>query len=88
VSLADVALGLLWLGVVAYVLFGGADFGAGIWDLLAGRGEQGRRRRDLIEHVIGPVWETNHVWLIFVVVIAWTAFPRPSPRRPQRCSSL
>jgi cytochrome d ubiquinol oxidase subunit II len=75
VSLAEVALGLLWLGVVAYVLFGGADFGAGIWDLLAGRGERGRQRRDLIEHVIGPVWEANHVWLIFAIVIGWTAFP-------------
>ncbi|MGY1712538.1 cytochrome d ubiquinol oxidase subunit II [Geodermatophilus sp. SYSU D00758] len=74
-SLAEVALGLLWLGVVAYVVFGGADFGAGIWDLLAGRGDRGRRRRDLIEHVIGPVWEANHVWLIFAIVIAWTAFP-------------
>jgi cytochrome d ubiquinol oxidase subunit II len=68
-------LGLLWLGVVAYVLFGGADFGAGIWDLLAGRGDRGRRRRDLIEHVIGPVWEANHVWLVFAIVIGWTAFP-------------
>lgn len=75
-SAADVCLALLWLGIVAYVLFGGADFGAGIWDLLAGRGEPGRRRRELLEHVIGPVWETNHVWLIFAVVIGWTAFPR------------
>ena len=75
-SLADINLALLWLGVVAYILFGGADFGAGIWDLLAGRGEKGRRRRELIEHVIGPIWETNHVWLIFVIVMGWTAFPR------------
>lgn len=75
-TLAEAALALLWLGVVAYVLFGGADFGAGVWDLLAGRGDRGRRRRDLIEHVIGPVWETNHVWLVFVIVIGWTAFPR------------
>lgn len=75
-SAADLCLALLWLGIVAYVLFGGADFGAGIWDLLAGRGERGRRRRELLEHVIGPVWETNHVWLIFAVVIGWTAFPR------------
>jgi cytochrome d ubiquinol oxidase subunit II len=60
------------------LLFDGADFGAGIWDLLAGRHERGRRRRDLIEHVIGPVWEANHVWLVFAIVIAWTAFPRAS----------
>jgi cytochrome bd ubiquinol oxidase subunit II len=75
-SLADVALAVLWLAVVAYLLFGGADFGAGTWDLLAGRGERGRPVRDLIEHVIGPVWEANHVWLIFAIVMAWTAFPR------------
>jgi len=75
VSLADAALALLWLGIVAYVLLAGADFGAGIWDLLAGSGRAGRRRRDLIEHVIGPIWEANHVWLIFAIVIAWTAFP-------------
>jgi cytochrome d ubiquinol oxidase subunit II len=75
-SLANAALGLLWLGVVAYVLFGGADFGAGIWDLLSGPGDRGRRRRELIEHVIGPIWEANHVWLIFAIVIGWTAFPQ------------
>jgi cytochrome d ubiquinol oxidase subunit II len=75
VSLADVTLGVLWTGVVAYILFGGADFGAGIWDLLAGRTEEGRPKRDLIEHVIGPIWEANHVWLIFALVIGWTGFP-------------
>lgn len=74
-SLADIALGVLWTGIVAYLLFGGADFGAGIWDLLAGGAREGRRKRDLIEHVIGPIWEANHVWLIFALVIAWTSFP-------------
>ncbi|KAE8764435.1 cytochrome d ubiquinol oxidase subunit II [Georgenia thermotolerans] len=74
-TLADVALAVLWLAVVAYLLFGGADFGAGTWDLLAGRGERGRPVRELIEHIIGPVWEANHVWLIFAIVMAWTAFP-------------
>jgi cytochrome d ubiquinol oxidase subunit II len=72
VTPGEAVLGLLWLAAVAYVLFGGADFGAGIWDLLSGGGERGLRRRDLIEHVIGPIWEANHVWLIFVLVIGWT----------------
>lgn len=73
-SLPDVVLGAMFAGLIAYGLFGGADFGAGIWDLLAGRGRPGERRRELIEHSIGPVWEANHVWLIFVLVVLWTAF--------------
>jgi len=75
VTLPDAALAVLWAGLTLYVLFGGADFGAGVWDLLAGRTERGRPQRSLIEHAIGPVWEANHVWLIFVVVLMWTAFP-------------
>ncbi|MGH3977208.1 MAG: cytochrome d ubiquinol oxidase subunit II, partial [Pseudonocardiaceae bacterium] len=59
----------------AYALFGGADFGAGFWDLLAGGTERGRPARRLIENSIGPVWEANHVWLIFVLVVLWTSFP-------------
>src|SRR3954452_13332632 len=54
-----------------YAVFGGADFGAGLWALLAGRD---RRPRELIDWAIGPVWEANHVWLIFVLVVLWTAF--------------
>ncbi|MFC5671444.1 cytochrome d ubiquinol oxidase subunit II [Streptomyces incanus] len=72
--LADTALAVMWIGLTCYVLFGGADFGAGVWDLLAGGAERGRARRGLIEHSIGPVWEANHVWLIFVVVLLWSAF--------------
>ncbi|MFF4764616.1 cytochrome d ubiquinol oxidase subunit II [Streptomyces sp. NPDC001292] len=72
--LADAALAVMWLGLTCYALFGGADFGAGVWDLLAGGAERGRARRGLIEHSIGPVWEANHVWLIFVVVMLWSAF--------------
>lgn len=72
---ADIMLAVMWLGLSAYVLFGGADFGAGVWDLLAGGAERGRPGRSLIEHSIGPVWETNHVWLIFVLVLMWTGFP-------------
>ncbi|HEX6471758.1 MAG TPA: cytochrome d ubiquinol oxidase subunit II [Streptosporangiaceae bacterium] len=74
-SLAVVLAGLVWLGVTAYALLAGADFGGGIWDLLAGRTERGRPARGLIEHAIGPVWEANHVWLIFVLVVLWTCFP-------------
>ena len=57
-----------------YAVFGGADFGAGFWALLAGGGERGKRPRALIDWAIGPVWEANHVWLIFVLVVLWTAF--------------
>jgi cytochrome d ubiquinol oxidase subunit II len=73
--LADLALATLWIGLTCYVLFAGADFGAGAWDLLAGRSRRGAPQRELIEHSVGPVWEANHVWLIFVVVLLWTAFP-------------
>ncbi len=65
---------VLVVGVMAYALFGGADFGAGFWDLIAGGPEQGERPRGVIEHSIGPVWEANHVWLIFVFVVLWTSF--------------
>ncbi|SHN88662.1 cytochrome bd-I ubiquinol oxidase subunit 2 apoprotein [Geodermatophilus obscurus] len=74
-TLAEVVLGVMFVGLIAYGLFGGADFGAGIWDLLAGGTRRGARQRDLIEHSIAPVWEANHVWLIFVLVVLWTAFP-------------
>ena len=66
---------VLLLAVVAYAVFGGADFGAGFWDLTAGNPERGEHPRDVIEHSIGPVWEANHVWLIFIFVILWTSFP-------------
>lgn len=66
---------LLWLGVTTYAVFGGADFGAGFWDLAAGGSERGLRPRALIADAIGPVWEANHTWMIFDLVILWTAFP-------------
>lgn len=72
---ADLVAVILWIGVTLYAVFGGADFGGGMWDLLAGQGERGRRARNLIDHSIAPVWEANHVWLIFVLVVLWTAFP-------------
>jgi cytochrome d ubiquinol oxidase subunit II len=66
---------VLLLALTAYAVFAGADFGAGFWDLVSGGAERGRRPRELIERSIGPVWEANHVWLIFVLVVTWTAFP-------------
>jgi cytochrome bd ubiquinol oxidase subunit II len=75
VSLVNLALVVLWLGLTAYVLFGGADFGGGWWDLFAGGPARGQQTRKLIEHSLGPIWEANHVWLIFVLVLLWTAFP-------------
>ena len=66
---------VLFFGVTAYCVFGGADFGAGFWDLIAGGPERGQRPRDLVDHSIGPVWEANHVWLIFCLVVLWTGFP-------------
>jgi cytochrome bd ubiquinol oxidase subunit II len=74
-TFAITLLALMWASVTAYALLAGADFGAGAWDLLAGRAHAGANRRALIEHSIGPVWEANHVWLIFVLVLMWTAFP-------------
>ena len=73
-SSADAVALVLGTGVAAYAVFGGADFGAGFWSLIAGRSARGRRARELIDWAIGPVWEANHVWLIFVLVVLWTAF--------------
>ncbi|HEU5073045.1 MAG TPA: cytochrome d ubiquinol oxidase subunit II [Polyangiaceae bacterium] len=65
---------VLGLGLLAYVLTGGADFGAGLWDLLAS-GPRAKAQRAAIEHSIAPIWEANHVWLIFIVVVVFTVFP-------------
>ena len=65
---------VLFLGVTTDAVFGGADFGAGFWDLVAGGAARGDRPRAVIDHSIGPVWEANHVWLIFVFVVLWTGF--------------
>ncbi len=73
-SWSDTIAVVLFFGVTAYAVFAGADFGAGIWDLFAGGAEKGERPRALVDHSIGPVWEANHVWLIFVLVVLWTAF--------------
>jgi cytochrome bd ubiquinol oxidase subunit II len=66
---------VLVLAALAYALFAGADFGAGFWDLAAGGPQRGARPRAAIDASIGPVWEANHVWLIFIFVVLWTSFP-------------
>ncbi|MER7005307.1 cytochrome d ubiquinol oxidase subunit II [Dactylosporangium sp. NPDC000555] len=66
---------VLFTGVVAYAVLGGADYGAGFWDLTAGGAKRGRAPRHLIDMVLAPVWEANHVWLIFCLVMLWTGFP-------------
>lgn len=66
---------ILLAGITAYTILGGADFGAGFWDLTAGGAHRGARVRGMIKRSMGPVWEANHVWLIFVLVIFWTGFP-------------
>ncbi|HEY9014639.1 MAG TPA: cytochrome d ubiquinol oxidase subunit II, partial [Gemmatimonadales bacterium] len=75
VGLPQVLAAILALSLNAYVLFGGADFGGGVWDLLAS-GPLKSEQRAAIEHAIGPIWEANHVWLILVVVAVFGGFPR------------
>jgi cytochrome bd ubiquinol oxidase subunit II len=73
--LADVPAILILIGLAAYAVLAGADFGAGFWQLFGGRGEEEREVREFAHHAMGPVWEANHVWLIFVLVVCWTAYP-------------
>jgi cytochrome d ubiquinol oxidase subunit II len=74
VTLAEAAAWVIVVALNAYVLFGGADFGGGVWDLLA-TGPRKREQRELISRAIGPIWEANHVWLIVVVVMLFVCFP-------------
>jgi cytochrome d ubiquinol oxidase subunit II len=66
---------IFWFGVACYAVLGGADYGAGFWDLTAGGAKRGARPRALIDRAMAPVWEANSVWLIFALVVLWTAFP-------------
>src|ERR671931_279364 len=75
-SLNEIPLILMLVGLAAYGVLAGADFGAGFWSLSAGRGERARAVRDHAHHAMGPVWEANHVWLIFVLATCWTAYPK------------
>src|SRR5438132_1506907 len=74
VTLADLLAGVIFAALNAYAVLAGADFGGGVWALLA-RGPQKERQRDLIAHAIGPVWEANHLWLIIANVLPFTGFP-------------
>jgi cytochrome bd ubiquinol oxidase subunit II len=74
VTLADLLAGVIFVALNAYAVLGGADFGGGVWDLLAS-GPRKERQRDLIAEAIGPVWEANHVWLILAIVLLFTCFP-------------
>ena len=75
-ALHDVPLVFVLAGLVLYAVLGGADFGAGIWQLGAGRGAGGRALRAHAHEAMAPVWEANHVWLIFVLTVTWTGYPR------------
>src|SRR5215472_302939 len=74
IMLADVPMVFILVGIAAYTVLSGADFGAGLWTLVPGGGRASAAvTRDHTRHAIGPVWEANHVWLIF----AWTCYPVP-----------
>ena len=77
--LSHTLAGIILIALTAYVLLGGADFGGGVWDLLAD-GPRKMRQRELIARAIGPVWEANHVWLILAMVLLFTCFPRAFAR--------
>ncbi|GAC1391144.1 MAG: cytochrome d ubiquinol oxidase subunit II [Ktedonobacteraceae bacterium] len=68
------AITALWVSIIIYAALGGADFGAGIWDFFA-FGPHAKEERSLITRAVGPVWEANNVWLIYLVVGLFTAFP-------------
>jgi cytochrome d ubiquinol oxidase subunit II len=73
-GLPELIAGIVVVALTAYVLLAGADFGGGVWDLLA-TGPRREHQRGLISHAIAPVWEANHVWLILVIVLLFTCFP-------------
>jgi cytochrome bd ubiquinol oxidase subunit II len=75
-TVANTLIGVFWAGLTGYAVLGGADFGAGVLHLLAPAGRAGRGRRLAIAAAMGPVWEANHVWLIFFLTGLLTAFPR------------
>jgi cytochrome bd ubiquinol oxidase subunit II len=73
--LYEVPLWFALVGLALYTVLGGADFGAGFWQLVAGSGKQADEVRDEAHHAMAPVWEANHVWLIFILTVVWTAYP-------------
>ena len=75
-SSADAVALVLVLAIAAYACGGGVDYGAGFWDLTAGSADGGARPRALVDYAMAPVWETNNVWLVFVIILTWTGFPQ------------
>lgn len=65
----------LFATMAAYALFAGADFGGGIWDLLAGNSDRGAKPREQIDRSVTPVWEGNNVWIVLGFTLVWTGFP-------------
>jgi cytochrome bd ubiquinol oxidase subunit II len=74
VTAGEAVAGVLLLAVIIFACSGLADYGAGLWDLTAGGRAGGRRPRELIDAAVTPVWEANHVWLVFLLILSWTAF--------------
>jgi cytochrome d ubiquinol oxidase subunit II len=74
-GLAELPLVIVLIGLALYVILGGADFGAALWEWLGSRSESGRRVARHAHESMAPVWEANHVWLIFVLTVTWTAYP-------------
>jgi cytochrome d ubiquinol oxidase subunit II len=74
-QLSDVPAMVILLGLAAYMVLAGADFGTGVWELTAPRSQRGLAIRDNAHEAMGPVWEANHVWLILILVVCWTAYP-------------
>src|SRR3954454_23047476 len=74
-QLYELPLAFALAGLVLYTVIGGADFGAGFWQLVAGKGPRADQIRDHAHHAMAPVWEANHVWLVFVLTVVWTAYP-------------
>jgi cytochrome d ubiquinol oxidase subunit II len=75
VTLTTIPLIFVLVGLTCYIVLAGADFGAAIWQITAPQTPDGRRIRDFAHNVMAPVWEANHVWLIFVLTVTWTAYP-------------
>src|SRR5919206_4814283 len=74
-TLAEVLMGIILAGMALYVVLGGADFGAPLWQTIGARGAHAEEIREHAHSSMAPVWEANHVWLIFVLTVMWTAFP-------------
>src|SRR5213078_2926938 len=74
-ALTAVPLFFVLVGLTCYIVLAGADFGAAIWQITAPPTPEGRRIRDFAHNVMAPVWEANHVWLIFVLTVTWTSYP-------------